>query len=163
MKSGELFEHLDRTELRQWRDGFVRQWLIDLELSSTPEDRKLIEQRIGYWPMLLQELGAAKGATLKTRFEAIKEPKSPAAILAVAQDFGLDVEEPLALLKEMVALKAPETAEDLIIFTSMDAELVHQSLAWAKLLGLVKCDAQGLCELDAFVVKQLERQFAPPK
>lgn len=163
VKSGELFEHLDRTELRQWRDGFVRQWLTDLELSSTPEDRKLIEQRIGYWPMLLQELGAAKGATVKTRLEALKEPKSPAAIQATAQAFGLDIEEPLALLNEMVALKTPETAEDLSILTSMDAELVHQSLAWAKLLGLVKCDADGLCGLDAFVIKQLERQFAPTK
>ena len=163
VKSGELFEHLDRIELRQWRDGFVRQWLIDLELSSTPEERKLVEQRIGYWPMLLQELGAAKGATVKTRLEAIKEPKSPAAIEAVARDFGLDVDEPLALLKEMVALKTPETEEDLSILTSMDAELVHQSLAWAKLLGLVRCDAKGLFELDAFVAKQLERQFAPAK
>lgn len=163
VKSGELFEHLDRTELRQWRDGFVRQWLTDLELSSKLEDRKLIEQRIGYWPMLLQELGSAKGATLKTRLEAIKEPKSSAAIHAVAQAFGLDIEEPMALLKEMVALDAPETAEDLSILTSMDGELVHQSLAWAKLLGLVKCDADGLCELDAFVARQIERQVAAPK
>lgn len=158
--SPELLERVNLIELRKWRDGFVRQWLSDLGLTSAQQDRKAIEKQIGYWPALLHELGGSKGATLKSRLEALKERLAGRTTESFDLDFGLDHVEPVNLLKAMSSSKLVETAEDLSILTSSQLNLVNASLAWAKMLSIVSCHADGRWELDTFVARYLTGEIS---
>jgi hypothetical protein len=155
-----LFEQINRIELRQWSDNYVRQWLNDQELASTLIERNSIQEAIGYWPMLLQQLGKAKGTTLKTKLHSFKERLKELRSTSFDTDFGLDVVEPTALLREMASSDIAETAEDLSILTSMDQDLVNQSLAWAKAMHLVQCDVNDRWSLDPLITLHLKQQAA---
>lgn len=156
-----LRDALVRLELQQWKDGFARQWLIDLGLASERPDRVLVQAAIGYWPMLLQELAQSKGASLKTKLDSLNDKLASFEYLSARKsDFGMDVVEPIELLVEIAKLGSAETSDDLCVLLSRDALFVNDVLSWASLLRLASCDSERKWHVDDFAGRVLRRLFA---
>lgn len=156
-----LRDKVDRLELQQWKDDFIRQWLIDLGLPSERPDRQGIHELLGYWPILLQDLGQARGASLKTKLQSMKDRLSSSEqSAALNADFGLDVVQPVEVLLEIARLALVETYDDLIVLLTGDPELIRNALTWAELLQLATRDAQGRWHIDPIVAERLKHLSA---
>jgi hypothetical protein len=163
VRASGLRDKIDRLELRQWKDDFVRQWLIDLGLPSERPDRQAIAQQVGYWPALLQELGQARGASLKTKLQYMADRlSSDEHLAAIDSGFGLDVEQPIEVLSEIVRLGLTETYDDLTVLLPFEPELIRDSLTWAALLQLASRDAQDRWHLDSVAAQRLKTSRCEP-
>lgn len=140
--------------LLPWRETFVRQYLEDQQLTTTPE---LIRAATGYWPALLYPLidKCTQVRDLERNARAAKEMledrQEAERLLPV---FGLNVAVTKPVLSTMAEFGQGSEAADLSELSDVPIETVDRVLAWGELLGIVRREGVNHWRLDE-VVEQL--------
>ena len=133
-------------QLEPWSDGALRQWLEDGPFGpQQPDVRTQIRGATGNWPYLLYQL--AKGATTRAHLsdelpEFVNNRKVKTEFRKeLADAFGLNIAEPVEVLRTMAIYGDDLTQEDISVVienvrSSEKEGLVDRALKWAQALNL---------------------------
>jgi len=136
---------IDVIGLGPWHDGFLRQWLEEVEAPRTdPDMRRRIAQVTGNWSYLLLHLyqRTRQDHRWDHQLELLEQwMGSQEGLSELLPAFGLDVEEPRRALEAISETTGGEILEtdlsDLSEMYDIPLEILSRSLYWAELLGLV--------------------------
>lgn len=147
--------------LSPWHEGFLRQWLDDMNLTQDPDARRRIQEVTGNWPYLLYTLYKRTKTELPLWQEHLvgleSELKNPNVAPGYWSVFGLDVSEARSVLQlcaEHVGPSGEIEAEDLRVLAElagMPFERVARAMAWAEVLGLAVALGGDRWEIDSVV------------
>ena len=140
--------------LLPWGESFVRQYLEDQQLTTSPE---VIKAATGYWPTLLYPLVAQCNQVLELERNArMGKAKLEDRLEAegLMQDFGMNVATAKSVLSTMAEFGQASAVEDLSELAEVSIKTVTDVLQWGKLLGIVRREGLNHWRLDE-VVEQL--------
>lgn len=134
---------LEQVFLEPWADGFVRQWMQDVEIGDSAELRGRIMRATGGWPALLMEFHQST-QYLGTAEEALKNFEAELADggqqaeyrrrLSLENPGARTVLGPLADYGELLLQEIVEAAAD----GGVSREDAERRLGWARRLGLAR-------------------------
>lgn len=144
--------------LTPWHDAAVTQWIEDcFEVRPDDESRDWIKVISGNWPILLQELYGVGGADFETSLASfLRLEESPDDARKLWNSFGLDVEEPVQVLRVLEQYGEPLEKEALSALMNVPSESIARSLRWAELLMLVIPSIRGLWEIDPVIARTMK-------
>lgn len=157
MVSDESFAELNVPwiSLLPWRESFVRQYLEDLQLSSSIE---LIRKASGFWPALIYPMVDKCTQVLELERRAnlcIEQLKTQDVADKTMLTFGLNNSRIVSLLKTMAELGQATDLIEIAEFSEVPVEDVKRVMEWSTLLGLVKREGADYWRLDEIVEKIL--------
>ena len=144
--------------LTPWHDAAVTQWIEDcFEVRPDDASREWINEVSCNWPILLQELYGSGGSDLETSLASfVRLEESPEHARKLWNSFGLDIEEPVQVLKVLEQYGEPLDKEALSALMNLPSERIARSLRWAELLMLVTPRTKGLWELDPVIARTIK-------
>lgn len=134
---------LEQIFLEPWDDGFVRQWMLDVEIGDSAETRREIMKLTGGWPEFLmefhesvQELGAADEALRNFDAELADGARRADCCrrLSLNDPATRDVLRPLSDYGDLRREEIVEAAGD----SGVGREDAERRLTWAHRLGLAR-------------------------
>ena len=141
--------------LLPWRESFVRQYLEDIQLSSSVD---LIRKASGFWPALIYPMVDKCTQVLELERRAnlsIEQLKTPDVAVKMMSTFGLNNSRAVPLLKTMAELGQATDLIEIAEFSEVPVEDVKRVMEWSALLGLVKREGADYWRLDEIVEKIL--------
>ena len=137
------FSRLERISLEPWRDGFVRQWMLDVGIADSADLRQRIHEMTGGWPALLMRLHD-RSAYLGSAEAGLEELDTELSDKQEQQEwrrqFSLDDPVTRAVLRPLAHYGdvprdwiVEEAAEE-----GVEADEVKLRLRWAHHLNLVR-------------------------
>jgi hypothetical protein len=150
--SDDSFAELDVPwiSLLPWHKSFVRQYLEDIQLSTSID---AIRQASGFWPGLIYPLveKCTQVSELERRANAISERlKIPDVAEGTMLSFGLN-SHTTPLLQTMAELGQATNLSDLVEFSEVSIGVVKQIMNWGVLLGIIKREGADYWRLDDIV------------
>ncbi len=150
--SDDSFPELDVPwiSLLPWHKSFVRQYLEDLQLSTSID---VIRKASGFWPDLMYALveKCTQVSELERRASASAENlKSSDVAEGTMPSFGLN-SHITPLLKTMAELGQATNLSDITEFSEVSIDVVEQILKWGTLLGIIKREGADYWRLDDIV------------
>lgn len=133
-----LPEAVPVVSLEPWSDGFLREWLQEINRPSDAGVRETILAQSGGWPEFVQEWCAGNGRSLDDDGEALR----------MLNRLGVDDPGSLSALddKQVAELTGgPEAAHSTVL------------LRWAELLGLLRVGADARVQVNPFVAELIMR------
>lgn len=155
--SDDSFAELDIPwiSLLPWRESFVRQYLEDLQLSSSID---AIRKASGFWPRLIYPLVDKCTQVLELERRAndsAEKLNTPDAAEKLLLLFGLNSRQAAPLLQTMGELGQATDPIDLAEFSETPIDVVKHVMDWGALLGIVKREGANYWQLDGIVEKIL--------
>jgi hypothetical protein len=150
--SDDSFTELDVPwiSLLHWRESFVRQYLEDLQLSTSID---AIRKASGFWPSLIYQLvdKCAQVSELERRANAyVEKLKTPDAAESTMLMFGLN-NHATPLLQTMAELGQATNLNELAEFSEVPVDDAKHILNWGTLLGIIKREGKDYWQLDDIV------------
>jgi hypothetical protein len=151
--------------LTPWQDSALAQWLDDCNFSVSDEDKEWIKDVSNNWPLILEELPQLE-ATSSTwiecmeNFGGILDRKE--FIDKLFHGFGLELQEPREILKELAEYGSSLNTEELAALTSKPMDLVKSTVRWAELLMMIIQGDRETWLIDPVVARVLKQATVPP-
>jgi hypothetical protein len=143
----------------------LRRWLQDTNLVGDRASRERIREITGNWPALLLDLldrcGKSPHAWEEHAAALEQDLSDPEARRRFLPLFGLDVEEPVRVLRDLQSLVGDEAVVPVALELAEDEfgtsrERSNRALAWAESLHLVRRQ-DDRWEMDPVVKRLLEK------
>jgi hypothetical protein len=143
--------------LTPWHDAAVTQWIEDcFEVRPDDESRDWIKVISGNWPILLQDLYGT-GADFETSLASfLRLEEIPNYARQLWNSLGLDIEQPVHVLKVLEQYGEPLDKEALSALMNVPSESIARSLRWAELLMLVSPSIKGRWEINPVVARTIK-------